>query len=249
MKQHRRAAIICCLFVLTAASTVSADDDVLLREEFNHLENWSSYSFRNIDRQTTYETAVQGDDSVLVAVSDASASALISNARFSVEQYPIITWRWQVERVFKDGNYRQKSGDDYPLRIYVIFEYDPQNADFGAKIKYELAKTLYGEYPPHSSINYIWANREEERETVANPFTDRAMMIPLQHGSENVGSWQEETVNVYEDYLKVFGEPPPPMASLAIMNDSDNTGESATSYLDFIEVRKPGRENGGRPLF
>ncbi|MCB2174033.1 DUF3047 domain-containing protein [bacterium] len=57
----------------------------------------------------------------------------------------------------------------------------------------------------------------------------------------NVGSWQEETVNVYEDYLKVFGEPPPQVASLAIMNDSDNTGEAATSYIDFIEVRKPGR--------
>ncbi|MCB2216311.1 DUF3047 domain-containing protein [Desulfofustis glycolicus] len=104
-----------------------------------------------------------------------------------------------------------------------------------------MAKTLHGEYPPHTSINYIWANREEEWETVANPFTDRAMMIPLQHGPENVGSWQEETVNVYEDYLNVFGESPPPMASLAIMNDSDNTGEAATSYLDFIEVRKPGR--------
>lgn len=237
----RCAAISCCLLVMTAAGTVSADDDVLFREEFNHLENWTSYSFGNIDRQTTYEAASQGDDSVLVAVSDASASALISNSRFSVEQYPIISWRWQVDRVYKNGDYRLKSGDDYPLRIYVIFEYDPQQADFGTKIKYELAKTLHGEYPPHSSINYIWANREEERETVANPFTDRAIMIPLQHGPKNVGSWQEETVNVYEDYLEVFGEPPPSTASLAIMNDSDNTGESATSYLDFIEVRKPGR--------
>jgi hypothetical protein len=241
MEQLRCAAIICCLSALTAVGTVSAGDDVLFREEFNDLKSWSSYSFRNIDRQTEYETAVRGDDSVLVATSDASASALISNVRFSVEQYPIISWRWQVARVYKDGNYRQKSGDDYPLRIYVIFEYDPQKADFGTKIKYELAKTLHGEYPPHSSINYIWANREEERDTVANPFTDRAIMIPLQHGSEHVGSWQEETVNVYQDYLEVFGETPPSMASLAIMSDSDNTGESATAYLDFIEVRKPGR--------
>jgi hypothetical protein len=31
---------------------------------------------------------------------------------------------------------------------------------------------------------------------------------------------------------------PPPIASLAIMNDSDNTGEKSVSYVDFMEVSK-----------
>jgi Ca2+-binding EF-hand superfamily protein len=51
-----------------------------------------------------------------------------------------------------------------------------------------------------------------------------------------VGTWQAEEVNILSDYKKAFGTSPPELASLAIMNDSDNTGQASVSYLDFIEV-------------
>jgi hypothetical protein len=140
--------------------------------------------------------------------------------------------------VYAAGNYREKSGDDYPLRVYVFFEYDPQTAPLGMKITYGLAKTIYGRYPPHSSVNYIWANRAEETEPVKSPYTDRSIMIPLQSGPENAGRWMEQTVNVLNDYRQAFGEDPPKKAFLAIMNDSDNTGGSAVSHIRFIEVQK-----------
>lgn len=108
----------------------------------------------------------------------------------------------------------------------------------GMRIKYELIRTLYGRYPPHSSLNYIWANQPDEVAPVGSPFSERSIMIPLQHGPQKVGQWVEETVNVLEDYKRFFGGNPPPEAALAIMNDSDNTGERSTSYIRFIEVLK-----------
>ncbi|BDD88401.1 DUF3047 domain-containing protein [Desulfofustis limnaeus] len=230
--------LVClCLCGLLLAVQARAQEDVLFRDDFDDLSGWEPFSFRNIDRHSRYRVVNRGENSVLEATSDASASALISRQRFSVSQYPVLQWRWQVTRLYEKGNYLRKDGDDYPLRVYVIFEYDPENADFGTRISYELARTWYGDYPPHSSINYIWANRSEEREPVANPFTDRAIMIPLRSGPEYVGRWVEETVDVLADYQRLFGEPPPATASLAIMNDADNTGEAAISYIDYIEVR------------
>jgi hypothetical protein len=61
-------------------------------------------------------------------------------------------------------------------------------------------------------------------------------MIILQTGNNRAGRWIEEEVNIVEDYHRAFGEDPPSVASLAIMNDSDDTGESAVSYIDYIEV-------------
>jgi hypothetical protein len=61
-------------------------------------------------------------------------------------------------------------------------------------------------------------------------------MILLQQGTENVGRWVEEVVNVVDDYEKAFGRKPPATASLALMNDSDNTAEGAVSAIDYIEV-------------
>jgi len=63
-------------------------------------------------------------------------------------------------------------------------------------------------------------------------------MIILEAGGDNAGKWLQEEVNIVEDYVEAFGTMPPPIASLAIMNDSDNTGEKSVSYTDFIEVSK-----------
>ena len=52
-----------------------------------------------------------------------------------------------------------------------------------------------------------------------------------------MGKWIMEEVNILEDYKKAFGKNPPKKASLAIMSDSDNTGESATAWIDFIELK------------
>ncbi len=61
-------------------------------------------------------------------------------------------------------------------------------------------------------------------------------MIIVQSGAEHIGKWLEQEVNVLEDYRKAFGKDPPETASIAIMNDSDNTGESSISFIDYIEV-------------
>ena len=118
----------------------------------------------------------------------------------------------------------------------LIFQYDPKKAGFGKKLKYETAKLMYGEYPTDSTLNYIWANKEYEERIITNTYTDRAQMILLQMESENIGTWQIKDVHILDDYRKAFGTDPPPIASLAIMNDSDNTGEHAVSYVDYIEI-------------
>jgi len=63
-------------------------------------------------------------------------------------------------------------------------------------------------------------------------------LIALEKGKEKVGMWQEEKVNILWDYRAAFGADPPASASIAIMNDPDNTGQASASYLNFIEVFK-----------
>jgi hypothetical protein len=97
---------------------------------------------------------------------------------------------------------------------------------------------VYGAYPPHSTLNYIWANRQEEQGIHPSPYTDRARLLVMRAGPTEVGRWVEEQVNILDDYRRAFGGEPPETASIAIMNDSDNTGEAATSYMDYILVEE-----------
>jgi hypothetical protein len=228
--------ILICNVPLIA--NLNAAGTVFLRETFETLDAWEPLFFRGIDRHTAYAIQEQDGANVLVAKSNNSASALVCTRTFNVTEFPVIRWRWKVDKLYDTGNYRRKSGDDYPLRVYVLFAFDPETAAIGLKLKYGIIKTLYGRYPPHSTLNYIWANRADETAPEFSPFTDRSIMIPLQHGPQKVGQWVEESVNTLEDYKRIFGGNPPAQAALAIMNDSDNTGESSTSFIQFIEVRK-----------
>ena len=62
------------------------------------------------------------------------------------------------------------------------------------------------------------------------------MMVAVESGDENAGSWVTEKRNVYEDYRKLFGEEPPEIGAVALMTDSDNTGGEATAYYGDITL-------------
>ena len=218
------------LFLLM--STAGVAQELFFHEEFNGLDHWEPLLFPKIEQRSSYHTT----NGVLVAQSQASASGLRFLKTFNVYDYSTLRWRWKISNVFEKGDARHKAGDDYPIRIYIVVNYHPEQAGFSTRLKYNVAKLFYGEYPPHSSLSYIWSNRSPVDLVVSSPYTDRAQMIPLQVGSVHAGVWMEESVNVLEDYKRAFGGLPPQEASLVIMTDSDNTKESATAWIDFIEV-------------
>jgi hypothetical protein len=209
---------------------------VLFREDFANLDNWEPFYFPRIQKHSVYTIDHTGDRHVLKAESNASASAIVYKKIFNVFEYPNVRWRWKVNNVYLKGDARTKAGDDYPLRVYIMFEYDPAQAGAFEKVKYGLAKTIYGVYPPHSSLSYVWANKEQAEHMVTSPYTDQAKMILLQKGAANAGRWLDEEVNILQDYQKAFGAKPPARARIAVMNDSDNTGEYSVSYMAYIEV-------------
>lgn len=215
----------------------SSDQSVLLKEDFQDLGQWRNFQFQNIEEQSEYEAEMLDSLTVLKATSDSSASGLLFNHKFNVYAYPVLRWMWRVENIYKKGNAREKSGDDYPIRIYVNFQYVPSKASLMKKAKYQAAKIIYGEFPPHSGLSYIWANRDHQDRIITNPFQSRAKMLILERGTEHVGEWRTAQVNILHDYKEAFGEMPPDTVSLGIMNDSDNTGEQSVSYIDFIEIR------------
>jgi len=199
---------------------------------------WKPLTFKKIEKHTNY-TLVKDDHTVVVkAVAEASASGLTREIKINPKEYPIVQWRWKITNILKKGDVHRKDGDDYPARIYITFEYDASKLGFFEKAKYQMVKLLYGEYPPLAAINYIWESKAPVGTMVPNPYTDRVMMFVLESGSAKLNQWVNEERNVYEDYKKAFGEEPPMISGVAIMTDTDNTGESATAYYGDISFKK-----------
>jgi len=225
--------------VLLLTGPSSGQEDAAIIEDFNSLYNWEDFYFPKIKAHTEYSLGIENGVTFLVANSTASASALMLRREIDVYETPGIRWRWRTEKVYEKGDLGTKKGDDSPLRVYIMFEYDPGRASSGMRFQYGLAKTFYGEYPPHASLNYIWASRAPEGEILTSAYTGRSRMLVMQSGASGTGTWVEEEANILEDYRRAFGEDPPRRARLAVMNDSDNTGESSVSYMDYIILFAP----------
>jgi len=210
-----------CLFsviaLLVCASVTNADEKFIIIDDFEHglKPQWEKKEFKG---QTRY-TVIKGENGhVLKAESNASASALIFRYKYDLKDFPILSWRWKVENTIKKGDESRREGDDYAARVYVIFPHW---------------------LPPLTkSINYIWANKLPVAKHVPNPFYSKAVMVAVESGDENIGKWIAERRNVYEDYKSLFGEDPSLSGGIAIMTDTDNTGESAVAYYDDIRIEK-----------
>ncbi len=214
--------------LITAFSTITSLED-----------GWEPMEFPKIDRHSRYQLTDDNGEQVVMATTDNSASGLI--ARVSVEPGDslILRWRWKVSNVYEQGNARRKEGDDYPARIYVAFEFEPDEAGFFERAKRKTVEVVFGEELPGNALNYIWANRLPVGEIVANPFTDTTMMVAVNSGTANTGEWVTVERDIVADYRKAFDREPPKLVGVAIMSDSDNTGASATAWYGDVSLVKP----------
>lgn len=230
---------IALLFVASFPDSSEGKKAIVLLEsspgEDKMPRGWKPLTFKKVERHTSYRLSEANGRPVILAESDRSASGLIRPLDLDPKVYQTVSWCWKVDRVISKGDVRKKAGDDYAARIYVTFKFDPENAGFFEKTKFGTYKLLFGEYPPKAALNYVWANQLEKGADAPNPYTDRAHMIAIESGSEKVGQWLCEARNVYEDYKKYFGGEPPNISGIAVMTDTDNTGETATAaYADLI---------------
>jgi len=197
---------------------------------------WEKMTFPKIERQTAYSLIRDNGRTVIRAVSNASASGLIRYYKGPVERYPWIVWQWKIAHVLEKGDVSAKQGDDYAARVYVAFEFSPAGKSWWQRMRHKAANLAAGVKLPGTALNYIWANKAPRETVVSNPYTDQTKMIVLQSGDASAGQWITEKRNLMNDYRTAFGEKPPAIMGIAIMTDTDNTGESTTAYYGDIRL-------------
>jgi hypothetical protein len=200
-------------------------------------DGWKPLTFKKIPKHTSYEVVKDGDVTVVKAVSEASASGLTKEVKIDPKEFPVVQWRWKVDNLLKHSDATRKDGDDYPARLYITFEYDPDKVSLGKKLKFKAGQVIFGDIPI-GAINYVWETKTPVGTIVENAYTDFVKMVVVESGPQKIGMWIDEERNIYEDYKKAFGEEPPMINGVAIMSDTDNTKERATAYYGDILFKK-----------
>lgn len=243
-RQRLTYALMLTLFSLTPSPVGGERDRLLEVGLFSAAPpgvtvpaGWKPIRFKNIGQHTHYAVVKDGDAVVIKADSQAAASGLTKEINIDPREYPIVRWRWKVENVLAGSDVRRKDGDDYPARLYITFQYEPDKVSVTKKLKYKAGRVLFGDIPI-AALNYIWDTKTPVGTVVENVYTDFAQMIVVESGPEKLRRWVNEERNVHEDYKRAFGGEPPRINGVGIMTDTDNTKERATAYYGDITFGK-----------
>jgi hypothetical protein len=208
----------------------------IIHEEFNDIHNWENFSFSTNKKSTEYAIVSDSNISYLEIISNSSASGLIHKTFFNPNQYPNLSWRWRINNMNAKADPLTKSGDDYPIRLFIMFEDDSADISFWTSIRNSAIRLFYGSDPPESSLCFVWLNIEHEEKYFNNPYSESVKMIPVEIGNHRLGKWLNYEVNIVDLFTEIYKRSCPTKAKIAVMGDMDNTGDSTVAYLDFIRI-------------
>jgi hypothetical protein len=204
------------LLLLLANASVAETLQVSYFSE-SSLEGWEEKKFKG---STLYQLSHIEDKKVLFATSNDSASALFKKIQIDIRKYPFLNWTWRIENRLDTGNERNKSGDDYAARIYVVIA----GGIFIWRTK---------------AVNYVWANQVSKGEIWENAFAGKnAMMVALRNRQDKLSTWYTEKRNVYEDLKRLFGTEFHFIDAIAIMTDTDNSHRQSKAFYGDIYFSK-----------
>lgn len=209
------------------------------------VSGWEPMTFSKIESHTRYALVEDEGRTVLRADSNASASGLVTQIDLDPTDYPVLTWDWKVSNTISNGDVSKKSGDDYAARIYITFAENPDRLSIFQRARMGVTKMLFGQTPPAAALAYVWGNRAEVGSVHPNQYTNRLQMIIVESGPDHQNHWRSARRDIVRDFQRAFGTDPPRLSGIAVMTDTDNTGESATAWFGDIAFSQR-RENGGQ---
>jgi Protein of unknown function (DUF3047) len=204
--------------------------------------DWAFQPVRSASNATKY-TLVRDDESgavVLEGSANAAAGALVYRFDGDARASSILRFKWKVGGLIVNSDPRTKGGDDYVARIYVTFAVDPERAGVKEKAENAIAHVLYGETPPHAALSYVFTHKAAVGAIITSPFTQRVKKIVVDNDANSVGKWKSFSRDIYDDYKRAFSEEPTRISGIAIMVDTDNTGESTNArFADITLSSRP----------
>jgi hypothetical protein len=214
-------ALVALLTLAPAAATARIDPEL-------EAAGWRELSNPN-KAENAYTVTPEG---AIEVVSNNSVSTLYKPVDASIQERPILTWRWRVEEPAPATDLSAKGEDDCSLAVYVGFPYEAGEASFLERLKRPLVESWAGENAPGRVLRYVFCGSHERGEVVESPYLGSAgFMQVLRPADSPTDEWFTEQVDLAADYRRAFGEEPPNPAQIAIQADTDNTQSTSRALV------------------
>jgi hypothetical protein len=177
---------------------------------------WKSRNSKLTEKaKSVYKVVVEKGNAYLFAHSKGEAIQLGKEVEINLSEFPILKWRWKVDKICEGADERYKKTGDSPAAIYVVFP-------------------TWKKWNPRA-IKYVWSASDLPKGFVTkSPYASETKIIILENKNSPLGKWLEEKVDVRHDYRKFWGKKLKKIKLIGLMTDSDNTKKEAIASYDDI---------------
>ncbi len=180
----------------------------------------------------------EGKRTVLMVKSVGSASAILKRLEVDLKEFPILVWRWKINRAVGMAIETRKDRNDAAARIRVIFG---KAAPKPLKKPPEILKFFKsfgiqpgGKEPRGFKIDYIWGNNVPKGDVIYYPGSKNHKMVVVESGNKRANRWAWEKRNLIEDFQVFFRRSPPALIGIMVLTDTDNTNEGVIAHYSSI---------------
>ena len=241
MTRRRRFDWLLLISITACAGVALAVEDRVVAAAFSSMQpgtappaGWVPLTVGGIKNRTQYTLVSDGDATVVRAESRAAAAGLSRTLHLNPAEFPWLRWRWKITNIIEQADLRTKAGDDFPARLYVMFDYPMEKLPFVERSKLRLARALFDPDLPAATLCYVWDNNTPEETIVTSAYSDRVRLIVVASGAARVGRWVDFERNIAADFRAAFGDAAPPVKAIAIATDTDNTGAAVSAFFGDI---------------
>ena len=190
------------------------------------------------------------DGRVLRVQSVGSVSALLVRPEVDLNELPLLSWRWKVNRVVGMARENERDRNDSAARVRVVFGGGgPELPSSGESLLNRLLEMRGIDRGPSEpggmKIDYIWGSHFPEGTVINYPGSRNHRVVFLQSGRENTGQWIREERDLLVDYREFFGGTPSSLAGVLVFSDTDRTNEGVTAW--FADLVLSGRRDDSSP--
>jgi len=180
----------------------------------------------------------EGKGAVLRVKSIGSASGVLKRLEIDLKKFPVLVWRWKINRVVGMAIESRKDRNDSAARVRVIFGKAAPKPLKGPPEILKLFKSFGiqtgGKEPPGFKIDYIWGNNALKGEVIDYPGSNNHKMVVVESGNKRARRWVWEKRNLIEDFQQFFTRSPPTLIGIMVLTDTDQTNEGVIAHYSSI---------------
>ncbi|MBW1858346.1 MAG: DUF3047 domain-containing protein, partial [Deltaproteobacteria bacterium] len=167
-----------------------------------------------------------------------SASGVLRRLEIDLKKFPVLVWRWKINRVVGMAIEAQKDRNDSAVRVRVIFGKAAPKPLKGPPEILKLFKSFGiqsgGKEPRGFKIDYIWGSNVLKGEVIDYPGSKNHKMVIVESGNKRARRWVWEKRNLIEDFQKFFRGSPPHLIGIVVLTDTDQTNEGVIAHYSSI---------------